>query len=128
MLAEEILGDLLEDGGRYDSGLTELMDGMTVVLNCSLKGHLPVEVYAVPVSSGARLMETKHYSPPMPDLTDVLIQNNPPVFQDTFLKTFLICVNNIMGDLQPFPLGIHSSALVLEYSVQSTSEQCERCS
>ena len=128
MLAEEVLGDLLEDGGRYDSGLTELMDGMTVVLNCSLKGHLPVEIYEVPVSSGERLMEPKHYSPLMTDLTDVLIENNPPVFQDTFLKKFLICVNNIMGDLQPFPLGIHSSALALEYSVQSTSEQCERCS
>ena len=107
-IAEEVLGDILEYGSHPDAGQAELKDGMTVVLNCSLKGHLPVEVFAVPKWKGPGLMDHENYSPLMPDLTDVLIQNNPPVFEANLLKKLLVCVNVAMGELQPFPRGIHT--------------------
>ena len=107
-LAEEVLGDVLGEESGSDIARAELKQGMSVVLNCALKGHFPVEVYALPQWKKPGLPDTDNYSILMPDLDDVLIQTQPPVFDAILLNKLIICINVAMGELKPFPEGINS--------------------
>ena len=107
-LAEEVLGDVLGEDSGSDIARAQLKQGMSVVLNCALKGHFPVEIYAVPQWKKPGLPDTDHYSLLMPDLNDVLLQTEFPVFEESLLNKLLICVNRSMGELRPFPQGINS--------------------